>query len=334
MKRKIVIVISTVGGLTVLGLIFYLAGIQNVFFEIGQIGLWGAVVFIANALFILFLATLSWQIILASYGYRLTFRDVFAARVIGFAVSYLTPSMYIGGEPLRAYMISKRHRLPITRVGATVIVDKFLELGAGLFFIYLGSIWTLIEYSLPRQIYLTLFIVNILLGAGMGMLLVNFLYESKLFTSLATLLERINPLSKIIKKIKPEISKLEDHVFLAFNQHRTTTLLAFCIKLCAGLLIFIKPAIFFYFLKTVFKLSELALLFALTHLILALQFTPGALGIFELGEVGIFKLVGIEPNRALAFSLMVRITDFLGVGIALFLVFHLGWKGFWEKRGE
>ncbi len=333
MKGKIVIIISTVVGLTVLILIFYLAGIQNVFFEISQIGLWGAVVFIANALFILFLFTLSWQIILSSYGYRLTFRDVFAARVIGFAVSYLTPSMYIGGEPLRAYIISKRHHLPMSRVGATVIVDKFLELGAGLFFIYLGSIWTLIEYSLPRQIYLTLFTVNIVFGAGMGMLLINFLYESKLFTSLATLLERINPLSKIIRKIKPEISKLEDHVFLAFNQHRATTLLAFGIKLGAGLLVFIKPAIFFYFLETVFKLSELALLFALTHLLLVLQFTPGALGIFELGEVGIFKLVGIEPNKALAFSLMVRVTDLLGVGVALSLVVHLGWKGFWRKRG-
>ena len=334
MKRKIVVIISTVVGLTVLILIFYLAGIQNVFFEIGQIGPLGAVVFIANALFILLLFTFSWQIILASYGCRLSFRDVFAARVIGFAVSYLTPSMYIGGEPLRAYMISKRHQLPIAKVGATVVVDKFLELGAGLFFIYLGSIWTLIEYSLPRKIYLTLFTVNILFGAGMGMLLFNFLYESKLFTSLATLLERINPLSKIIRKIKPEISKLEDHVFLAFNQHRLITLLAFCIKLSAGLLVFIKPALFFYFLKTVFKLSELALLFALTHLVLALQFTPGALGIFELGEVGVFKLVGIGPNRALAFSLMVRVTDLLGVAVALFLVFRLGWRGFWEKRGE
>ncbi|GAH19742.1 unnamed protein product, partial [marine sediment metagenome] len=92
--------------------------------------------------------------------------------------------------------------------------------------------------------------------------------------------------------------------------------------------------LFFYFLKTVFKLSELALLFALTHLVLALQFTPGALGIFELGEVGVFKLVGIGPNRALAFSLMVRVTDLLGVAVALFLVFRLGWRGFWEKRGE
>lgn len=334
MKRKIVVIISTVVGLTVLILIFYLAGIQNVFFEISQIGLLGAVVFIANALFILLLFTFSWQIILASYGCHLSFRDVFAARVIGFAVSYLTPSMYIGGEPLRAYMISKRHQLPITKVGATVVVDKFLELGAGLFFIYLGSIWTLIEYPLPRKIYLTLFTVNILFGAGMGIFLFNFLYESKLFTSLATLLERINPLSKIIRKIKPEISKLEDHVFLAFNQHRLITLLAFCIKLSAGLLVFIKPALFFYFLKTVFKLSELALLFALTHLVLALQFTPGALGIFELGEVGVFKLVGIGPNRALAFSLMVRVTDLLGVAVALFLVFRLGWRGFWEKRGE
>ncbi|MCD6083757.1 flippase-like domain-containing protein, partial [Candidatus Aerophobetes bacterium] len=98
------------------------------------------------------------------------------------------------------------------------------------------------------------------------------------------------------------------------------------------LLVFLKPAIFFYFLKVILKFSQLALLFALTHLLLSLQFTPGALGIFELGEIGIFQLVGIGPDRALAFSLMVRIADLTGVAVAAIFALHLGLKALLRVR--
>jgi len=124
---------------------------------------------------------------------------------------------------------------------------------------------------------------------------------------------RIRFLSNPINKIKPQISEVEEEIFLAFSQHRKETIFAFGLNLAGELFIFLKPAIFFYFLKIILKFSQLALLFALTHLLLALQFTPGA-------------LVGIGPDKALAFSLMVRIADFVGVGIAAIFGLHLGLK--------
>jgi len=326
MKRNIFILLSTAVGIVLLILMFYLIGVEQVFSSMREIGFTGAAIFIANALFVLFISALSWQLILNSYGYHLPFRDVMVARVIGFAVSYLTPSIYIGGEPLRIYLISKKHSLSMPRVGATVIVSKFLELGAGLFFIYLGSICALIEYKLPLNIYLTILVVNVIFGVGAGIILRAFICQNKIFTYLANLLGRIKSFSNPINKIKPDISEVEEGIFLAFSEHRRETLFAFGLNLVGELLIFLKPAIFFYFLKIILKFSQLALLFALTHLLLALQFTPGALGIFELGEIGIFRLVGIGPEKVLAFTLMVRIADFIGVGIAAAFGLHLGLK--------
>lgn len=332
MKKKFLILFSTITGLALLIVIFYLADIREVFSQTKEIGFLGAGIFIINAFFVIFISSLSWRLILKSYGYHLPLKDILTAKLMGLMVSYLTPSMYIGGEPLRTYVISKKHGLPFTRIGATVVVDKFLELGAGLFFVYLGSIWALIKYELSPQIYFTLLIVNILFGLGMGLLLVSFVFENKIFTNLAISLGRINLLSKAIGKIIPQISEIEGEVFLAFKEHRRETLIAFIFNLLSGFLIFLKPAIFFYFLKIVFSLSQLALLFALTHLVLALQFTPGALGIFELGAVGIYRLVGIGPDKALAFSLMVRVTDLIGVSIAIFLIIRFGLRRFWERK--
>lgn len=334
MKRRLLVLATTLGGSALLVLTFYLIGFGKVIFQLQEVGPGGVSVFIINVLLIFVIDAISWQIILKSYGYRLPFRDILATKIIGFVISYLTPSMYFGGEPVRAYLISKKHNLPLSKIGASVVVNRFLELGAGLFFIYLGTIWTLIEYDLPLQLTVTMLVINTLMGLGMVTLLLSFIYENRLFTTLADLLSRWNPLSKTVEKIRPHISKMEGEVFLVFRRHRRAALAAFALNLLGGSLIFLKPAIFFYFLEIIFKLSQLSLLFALTHLIFILQVSPGALGVFELGEVAIYGLVGVEAQKALAFTLMVRITDAVVIAIASFLALHFGLSKLWRKREE
>jgi len=192
----------------------------------------------------------------------------------------------------------------------------------------------LIEYKLPFQIYLTLLIVNILFGLGMGLLLISFVLKNRVFTKIATFVGRISILSKIMSKIIPHISEIENEIFLSFRQHRRATFIAFCLNLLAGFLIFLKPAIFFYFLDFIFRFSQLALVFALTHLILAFQFTPGALGIYELGAVGIYRIIGIGADKALAFTLMIRFTDLIGVSVAIFLIIRFGLFRFRSEKKE
>jgi len=334
MKKKYLVILSTVIGIVIVALIFRFADIGQIFFQAKEIGFLGAGIFLVNAFLVILLSSLSWRTILKSYGFSPPFKDVLSAKIIGSMVSYLTPSMYIGGEPLRTYIISKKHKYPITKIGASVVVDKFLELGAGLFFIYLGSILTLIEYKLPFQIYLTLLVVNILFGLGMGLLLISFIFKNRVFTKIATFIGRISILSKIMGKIIPHISEIENEIFLSFRQHRRATFIAFCLNLLAGFLIFLKPAIFFYFLEFIFRFSQLALVFALTHLILAFQFTPGALGIYELGAVGIYRIIGIGADKALAFTLMIRFTDLIGVSVAVFLVIRFGLLRFRSEKKE
>jgi len=334
MKRRLLVIATTLGGSALLVLTFHLIGFGKVIFQLQEVGPGGVSVFIINVLLIFLIDAISWQIILKSYGYRLPFRDILATKIIGFVISYLTPSMYFGGEPVRAYLISKKHNLPLSKIGASVVVNRFLELGAGLFFIYLGTIWTLIEYDLPLQLTAAMLVINTLMGLGMTALLLSFIYENRLFTTLADLLSRWNPLSKTVEKVRPLISKMEGEVFLVFRRHRREALAAFALNLLGGSLIFLKPAIFFYFLEIIFKLSQLSLLFALTHLIFILQVSPGALGVFELGEVAIYGLVGVEAQKALAFTLMVRITDAVVIVIASFLALHFGLSKLWRKREE
>ncbi len=332
MTRKLLILATTLGGACLLGLAFYLIGFGKVIFQFQEVGLFGACLFVASVLAILVIDAVSWQIILKSYELRLPFGDVLGAKIIGFVVSYLTPSMYFGGEPVRTYLLSKKHNIPLAKVGASVVVNRFLELGAGLFFVYLGTILTLVEYDLPLRISVLMVVVNVMVGVGMAALLFSFIFQSRLFTNVVNLLSRWKRINRSMEKIRPYISTLEGEVFLFFRQHRKRALLAFALNVVAGSLIFLKPAVFFYFLDIFFRLPQLSLLFALTHLIFALQVTPGAMGVFEVGGIGIYGLVGVGPQKALAFSLMVRIADVITVAIAILLAVHLGLRKLWREK--
>ena len=332
MKKNFLIAVSTVIGAVLFLLVFYLFNVTQAFSHMMQIGSLGVAVFLVDILLIMLVGGLSWQIILRAYGHQLPFRDVLIIKIIGFAISYLTPSMYVGGEPVRVYLMGKKHGASMTRIGATVFVDKFLELGAGLFYVFLGSIYTLISYTLPLQLFVLLVLINaVFLGAAV-LLLISFIFKTKPFSTVMNLFGKLKPLRKSVDAIKPYIYKLENEVSSAFGKHRKSTLQAFLLNLSVGGFIFIKPALFFHFLHIAFSLSQLSLLYALTHLLLALQFTPGALGIFELGEVGIFSIIGIQSEKALAYALMVRVADLLVVAVAAVTGLHMGAKYLWGKN--
>lgn len=332
MKRNVLIYISTAVGIALFFLVFYLFNITRVFSHMVRIGPVGVGIFLANVLLIILIGGFSWQIILRAYGHHLPFKDILIIKAIGFAISYLTPSMYIGGEPIRIYLMGKKCGVSMTRIGATVVVDKFLELGAGLFYIFLGSIYILIYYDLPPHIFIVVLVVNIILVTAATLFLVGFICKAKPFSILANGLKKVRLFKKPIEAVMPTVVRLERDISSAFGKHGKSTLKAFSLNLVSSGLVFIKPFIFFYFLHILFTLSQLALLFALTHLLLAFQFTPGALGIFELGEVGIFSIIGIQSEKALAYSLMVRIADLGVVAIAGILGVHMGVKHLWGKR--
>jgi len=331
MRKNIALFISTGAGIALFILVFYLFNAIKVFSHLTKVGYLGICVFVGNVFLIMVIGGLSWQIIIRAYGQNLPFKDVLIIKIIGSVVSYLTPSMYIGGEPIRIYLLGRKHEVPMTRIGATVVVDKFLELGAGLFYIFLGSIYTLLYYALPLQVFLLLVVINALFVIAAVIFLVSFVFKKALFSTILNFMAKIKPLKKPVKSIMPFIVRLEKDIFFAFGRHKKSTIQAFLLNLVVGGLIFIKPAIFFYFLHRIFTLSELSLLFALTHIILAFQFTPCALGILEWGEIGIFSIIGVQSEKALAYTLMVRIADLLLVVVAVVTGLHIGVRYLWGK---
>ncbi|MHB8381330.1 MAG: lysylphosphatidylglycerol synthase domain-containing protein [Candidatus Binataceae bacterium] len=69
--------------------------------------------------------TLGWRVTIADYPPSLSFGELFAARIAGEAIDYVTPSAQLGGQFVMALMV--RRKLPMPVGLATVIVASLAE---------------------------------------------------------------------------------------------------------------------------------------------------------------------------------------------------------------
>lgn len=326
-KKGLSYTLSAVLGFGLLGGVLYYVGWRSIFAQINALGAAG-IVGVAGAVFLSSAAwMLSWSIILHSYGISLSLNSVASAWVSGYAVTYLTPTLYFGGEPIRALLVVDRTPAPATRVFATIVVERFLGGLSLIVFVLIGSFYALISSgvgTVEKEIVL-IGVPFILFWIVIG--LINFVGNFKWISRTIRLLRY--PLSRwhnAFERAADKVSETEDEIYEAFTRHWKATFLAFLIQSLATFFVYMRPQAFFYFsAHTTFGFPQLSLLFTLNIMLsFFLWITPGGLGTCEAALIGIFKLVGVGKEGAVAFSLMFKFVELLLVVVGIIYLFNRG----------
>jgi len=320
-KKSLKFILSGALGLLILGGILYYVGLGKILGKIAMLGPWGFLLFFLNALLIFLLWTSGWYALLRAYGLRRSWGEALRAMLSGYAINFLTPTLNLGGEPVKAYLASEGFSSSGAEVVATIVVERFINassillwaLGSG---IYL-SLTPLISPSLRW---------GLIIWAGGGMLLaiavvLGLLKRATLVSRFAFWLQRWLPWGKeLLKRVGTEILKVEREMHLAFSEHRRAALTTLLLDLTAATLSYLNPLIFLFFADhQVLSLGELSLIFSLgMFLAMFLWVTPAGLGVAEGGMIGIFGLLGISGASAVAYSFTIKLPSLLlaGVGIA------------------
>lgn len=145
------ILLSIAIGLAILMTVMYFVGWQNMFAEMVALGTLGIVSVLGNVVLSMTFWILCWWVILRSYGISLPLRSIIGARLAGYAVSYLTPTLYFGGEPVRAILVVGKSDAPTTRIFATIVVERFLGGLSMIVFILMGSFYALSSAEIPWE---------------------------------------------------------------------------------------------------------------------------------------------------------------------------------------
>ncbi|MCX7751088.1 MAG: flippase-like domain-containing protein [Candidatus Bipolaricaulota bacterium] len=317
---RVWLAVALVGvGLGLFALILVLVGPAAVWAQLQALGLGGFLALVGNDLAATLLWVASWGVLLHAFGTRLPPTQTFGIGVAGFAVSYITPVAYVGGEPVRAWLVAKKSGTSLTTAFATLFVDRLLAGLSLVLFALLGGAFTLTGDLLPPtariQVALGLFILALAVTLGVLSFARNYHWLSRLVTSLGRLHRAWTWPGVWGRRIRA----MEDEMHRAFTRLLPWTALAFLLQLASFFCTYLRPALFFFFTEgRRFSLPDLAVYFNLNAILTTLLWlTPAGLGTAEGGRVGILALLGISPQGGMAFSLTVRFLELLLVGAGL-----------------
>ncbi len=324
--RWVGLMILLVGGIALFGALVYLSGPARVLAEIVRIGPLGFLAVVAGVVGSVLTWSLGWYALLRGAGIVTPWRRTVSPMLAGFAVGYLTPAMYLGGEPVRAYWVAKDQGIPMARVMATVVVDRIL---AGLSVLAFASIGAVFAITSPQFAPVVKQAIALGLG-GLALLLlvglISLTRHGRWLSRVVAWFARFLPGRAKLLRAAEQVAEMEAEIHRAFTHYLGYTALAFFFQLVTIFLHYLQPQIFFHFTqRSLFTFPQLSLYFTLSVFVNAfLWITPAGFGITDGGRVGIFTLLGVHPSGAVAFNVVYRFAELLVVGIGVYLLLRRG----------
>jgi putative membrane protein len=301
-------------GLVLLAALVYGAGPRRLAEHLQAIGWWTPVIFLPYAIASAFDAA----------GWRATFQHappglarLYVVRLIGEAVNNVTPTAYLGGEPVKAYVL-QRFGVPLADGTTSVILAKtaltiaqiaFVILGVGLLFIHRGTTWT----TLP------ILVAMLASGAGVTFLLVRWQRRGPL-ASVAGIVARIFPRARLTRSLQARAGEVDGKLLEFYEACRGAAVASVVWHLIG----WIAGAAEVFAIMTLIghpvSWMEAVIIEALAQPTRLLGLVvPGTLGVQEAGGMLIFGLLGLRPELGLALMLLKRVREigFSALGLAL-----------------
>lgn len=261
------------------------------------------------------------QIVLGAYKKSVGFWTLLRQGIAGFALSYVTPAVRIGGEPLKIYMLNKENKIDMKTGTSAVIMDKFIEFTGTLIYGII-SLTLLIFLDVPN-------FIRIMLGLALlaGFLVLSSTYYWTLkkgpgpFTNLFELL-KIYRFPKF-RKIKGAVAHVEKKMEDFFRKHKKEFFWGCATYLVYGVLTVFEAKYLLLAIGIETNLTELLIIIVIWG---AINFVPvpAGLGFHEASQTGLFALLKGSGALGFAFALVTRIRQIFFTALGFAFASHFG----------
>jgi glycosyltransferase 2 family protein len=268
--------------------------------------------------------TLGWRF---AFGPSLSipFRTLFLTRVGGEAINNITPFAYLGGEPVKAHLLT-RFQIPIIRGMAASIIAKLLISISQFFFVILGGTLAL-SHLVTRPDVLWPLVVVIL---AVGVLLTGLSYGLRigLFTLLFRVLDHWKLTPSFMETWRVYLLQLDETIVGFSRRYPSQLILSLGLHFAGWLLGTLEVLAIFYAVGIPISITEAIAVEALASVVKALAFfIPGSLGVQDGGNVLLLAFFGYSSGLGLTFSLVRRMRELLWISMGLLVLLrHYGWR--------
>ncbi len=316
-RARLLKLLLPLAGLAILGLVIHQVDVPQALEVLRRIGMSGAALFFVNVLLTIGGPLVAWHLLMRRMGIRVSLGTALISGLLGRAVNLFSPFSYFGGESLRTYHIAAMARAPRRLVLATLVVSEFQVMaGLTVFALVALGIWATapalagsqLSWAAAGTAGITLLLV---------LLLALFLGNVKPSVRILDLLIRWGIFRQTLSRMKTAALDLERAILSLFVEHPATFFLSQAVSLSSPIAQFLRPLLFFWILRqqdasvSLPSFRELCVFFVLSQLIFMLPSTPGGLGVYEAGVLGLFKLLGWNGSEGIAYGLLLRLDDVL-----------------------
>ncbi|HLG41983.1 MAG TPA: lysylphosphatidylglycerol synthase transmembrane domain-containing protein [Planctomycetota bacterium] len=327
MAKRIVFAVLLILGLGGFLAVPVIVGVSQTLEAIGTAGVLCIVAYVLNASIVLVVPGISWWILMRTSDMKVSLADALRANFMGFPVNFITPSAYLGGEPVKALYISNKYGIPASRVLGTLIIGKFQEV-VGLVLLMVVSAAGVIFYSdiVSKRDEVAMLVALGVIGA---LFLAFILAYSTNFKPIARFLS----LFAVGKTPKRRLANLihsaevmEQTIRDAFIKRWKSFLASGAVALLSAVSILMRLPLFIWFTPGSHHLepSHVFLIYFATNLVNIFQIIPGNLGVLDGTILLVFSQTGLEAQDAAAYAVVGRIADAVLLVFGAWLLAHYG----------
>jgi uncharacterized protein (TIRG00374 family) len=274
--------------------------------------------------------TIAWMLFLNRLSDGIGFFELFRIKISGEAINTLTPANFIGGDPMRIYLLKKN--FPLAEGAASVVVDRTLQSVAILVTVLLGIIVAFLKFDeLSANITYGVPIVLVVACGFMGFLLVH--QRRGMFGLILNICKRLGIKRQFSERTVRRITELDGHIVDFYNQNHRSFLIALGCHIVGRLLGVVEIYAIGRVVSDDFSIFAALMLAALAPMVMALfAFVPGAIGIMEGAFSGVLYLLHLDPSIGITIQIAKRLRSAFWISLGLlFMGAHDRHKVFEEK---
>jgi uncharacterized protein (TIRG00374 family) len=265
--------------------------------------------------FVYLFDALGWQMTLGDRAKDIKFTQNFLVRMAGEAINYITPFAYLGGEPIKAYLLQK-YGIPMVDGLAAIVVAKTMMVIAQVLFVAVGICIAFLDKPNAHELLYGAILVISFIAASMTF--VVFIQQRGMFSGALRLLEFLHIPSGFLKRREEQLKLIDSNILKFYVHHKTAFFFALVFFFMGWLVGSLEVYLLVRFLGLPIDLPSAVALEALTTVVrAAVFFIPGSLGIQEGGNLLLFGAYGYSSVAAMTFSIIRRVREAIWVSIGL-----------------
>lgn len=321
MGRKLLAAASLLMGLAIFIVLLKFTGFENIMELFRKFSPFYLALFLLTTSLLHLATTLRWSTVLKHEGLKAPFLLLLKLKLIGTAISYLTPAARVGGEPVRGYLLKKKLCIEGKRAYSSVLIETSLGLGFDALFSSALLISMLLFFTPPKQLTGFALAVSLLALISTAVFYLALIRRLGPFSFVFRVSSRLIK-SRFLKNLVGRIMLVEESMVEFFHFRKRGVAAAILVSSISWPLTYFQYK--FALLSIGFDASfTIIILSIIATSLAAVTPIPAAFGVQEAGHFSIFSIVA-APSVGIALSLLIRLKDLLATLAGLVFLSHEG----------